>query len=71
MLASRMPFTENASRAKTVLICGICVKKISAFSAASAVKPFDQKYQIMQNKPNFQNAGNALTLVNIRNYNEL
>jgi len=38
---------------------GFCVKKIS------------QKYQIMQNKPNFQNAQNVLTLVNARNYNEL
>ena len=36
MLASRMPFTENASRAKTVLISEICVKKNSVAKNLSA-----------------------------------
>jgi len=70
MLASRMPFTENASRAKTVLISEICVKKISVSSVFSVAKNyflcgymFSQKYQIMQNKPNFRNAKNTITLV--------
>jgi hypothetical protein len=30
-----------------------------------------KKKQIMQNKPNFQNAKNVLTLVDTRNYNKL
>jgi hypothetical protein len=67
-LLKKQDLSSTPSRAKTVLTCAIgisetCVKKIFAFSAASAVKPFDQKYQIMQNKPNFQNIRNVITLV--------
>jgi hypothetical protein len=40
MLASIMPFAENASRAKTV---SIRIEKISAFSVASAVKSVQVK----------------------------
>ena len=81
MLASRMPFAENASRAKTVLMLsplrkqGQCLKKTLCSlwqkTIFSVAYEFDQKYQIMQNKPNFQNTKNVLTLVDTRSYNKL
>ena len=51
MLASIMPFAENASRAKTVLISEICVKKISVSPVSSvAIKKLSLWPKIFQPK---------------------
>ena len=69
-LLKKQDLSSIPSRAKTVLISEICVKKISVSSVFSVAKNyflcgymFSQKYQIMQNKPNFRNAKNTITLV--------
>jgi hypothetical protein len=70
-LLKKQNVSSTPSRAKTVLTCatGTRVKKISAPSVFSVAKNyflcgymFSQKYQVMQNKPNFRNAKNTITL---------
>jgi len=75
-LLKKQGLSSTLSRAKTVLTR---VKKISVSPVLSVAKNyflcgyrFDQKYQIMQNKPNFQIAKNVITLViTMTNNNEL
>ena len=51
----------------------ICVNVVTpAKAGAVSKKSFDQKYQIMQNKPNFQNAKNVISsVITMTNNNEL
>jgi len=72
-LLKKQDVSSTPSRAKTVLIR---VKKISLTSACPELAEWVairsiKKTKIMQNKPNFQNAKNVLTLIDTRNYNKL